>query len=560
MVNTPPKKIFIGKDAQDLLSEGVNTLADVVASTMGAQGRFVACDRSRFGTLVTKDGVTVANEVVLEDPGTNIGANMIRTAANTTNEVAGDGTTTATVLARAIYNNGRKAISMGVNIADLRKGIQLASAATIDYIKSQSKKVVGDDLVKIATISSNNDKELGKIIADAINSVDGGVVTVEPSHTSETIHDVIQGFKFDKGLLSPYFVTDEKRDEATFSSTGGSKSLPYIFVSTVNLSCLDDILPMLNKASKENIPIIFMADDFGQEVLQTLVLNNIKGKIKTAAVKCPGYGENKQKLCDDIATLTGAQLVTQENYSLANGEGGFSLEFCGRAKSIVIDKYSTTILEGQGSQDAIERRIEKLQDEANNPHASGFEVDQLRDRISRIRGGVAVIRVGGLTEEEVVEKRARVEDAVRASMSALQEGVVIGGGLAYLNALKHIRSLASNRRDEQEGINILAKALEAPTKQIITNSGHDAAEAVLKIITNDNPSWGFNAATEEFSDLLEDGVIDPTKVTRVALENAVSVALLLLTTHSVLVESKYREDDPRVEPKTLPRPIMQKHS
>jgi len=550
-----PKKIFLKEEAQALISGGVNVLADVVASTMGAQGRYVTIDRGRFGTLVTKDGVTVANEVVLEDAGQNIGANMIRTAANATNEMAGDGTTTATVLARAIYNAGRKALGVGVNIADLRNGIQSASNEAVEVLKAISKPLESGDLQKITTISANNDVEMGKVIADAISAVDGGVVTVEPSHTPVTHFEVIHGFRFDRGLVSPYFITDEMRDMAVMNDA-------LVFVSTANLSSLDDVLPLIKEVADAHVPILFIADGYGQEVLQTLALNGQrqKGNLICAAVMCPGYGESKQKLAEDIAVLTGAQLVTNETFAVSKP----SMSFCGKAKKILSSKGTTTIMEGLGSKEDIENRLTKLHTELEDPHIAPYEIDQINDRISRIRGGVAVVRVGGLTEEDVMEKRARVEDAIHAAQSAMEEGFIPGGGIAYLHCINRLdksRSLAK-RRDEAIGFEIIMKALEAPIRQIVQNSGHEPGDAISKAmnhVVDGDFGYGFNASTEQFSNLLEDGIIDPTKVARVALENAVSVALLLLTTDSVLVETKYREDDPRIEKTTIPRPIMKKN-
>lgn len=550
-----PKKVFLKEEAQALLSKGVNALADVVASTMGAQGRYVTIDRGRFGSLVTKDGVTVANEVIMEDPGENVGANMIRTAANATNEMAGDGTTTATVLARAIYNAGRKALGVGVNIADLRSGIQWAANDAVAVLKSISKPLETGDLQKITTISANNDVEMGKVIADAIAAVDGGVVTVEPSHTPVTHFEIIHGFRFDRGIVSPYFITDDMRDLAVLDEA-------LVFVSTANLSSLDDILPLLKEVSDAHVPIIFIADGYGQEVLQTLAYNGQrqKGTLICAAVMCPGYGESKAKLAEDIAVLTGAQLITNEMLAISKP----SMTFCGKAKKIISGKGTTTILEGYGEKAAVENRLAKLSLELEDPHISPYEVDQINDRISRIRGGVAVVRVGGLNEEEVMEKRARIEDAIHAAQSAMEEGVVPGGGLAYLYCIKNLESDKEHtkRRDEAIGIDIIIRALEAPMRQIVQNSGHEAGDAIAKAMSafeDGKFGYGFNAATEQFSDLLADGIIDPTKVSRVALENAVSVALLLLTTDSVLVEAQYREDDPRIEKNTIPRPIMKKH-
>ena len=545
-----PKRVLLKEDAQSVLSAGVNTIADVVASTMGAQGRFVTIDRGRFGSLVTKDGVTVANEVIMEDAGENIGANMIRTAANATNEMAGDGTTTATVLSRAIYNEGRKALSIGVNIADLRRGMQNALDVVVESLKRQSIQIGEGDMIKITTISANNDAHMGKVIADAIAAVDGGVVTVEPSHTPETSFEVIHGFRFDRGLVSPLFVTDDVRDEVQFENA-------LVFVSTANLANLDDVLPLLNEVSKANRPILFIADGYGPEVIKTLVFNTVKGKLMAAAVMCPGYGDSRARLAEDIAVLTGAQLVTPDNYAMTQ----FGMSFCGEAQRVISKRGVTTILEGKGDPTAIDLRIEKLNLQLADPQIAPYEVDQLRDRVSRIRGGVAVVRVGGLNEEEVVEKRARVEDAIHAAQSAMEEGVVPGGGLAYLYSIKELSKIKSTRKDELIGVEIIRKALESPMRQIVLNAGHEPSEAVTKALEGQrrNHGWGFNVATEKYSNLVEDGIIDPTKVTRVAIENAVSVALLLLTTDAVLVEVQYRDDDPRIEKNTIPRPIMRKN-
>ena len=543
-----PKKVYVGDEAQKILSAGVNALADVVGSTMGAQGRFVCISRGRHGDLITKDGVTVANEVIMEDPGENIGANMIRTAANATNEMAGDGTTTATVLARAVYNSGRKALGVNVNIADLRRGIQRATDVAVLNIKEQSLPIGGGDVIKITTISANNDEHMGKVIADAIKSVDGGVVTVEPSHTPETFFEVIHGFRFDRGLLSPSFVTDDMRDEAVFEDA-------LVFVSTAALNCLDDMLPLFKEVSAANKAILFIADSYGPEVLKTIVHNSMRGSLKVAAVLCPGYGESKTRLAEDIAILTGAQLVTPDNCTMAP----ITMEFCGKARKIISNRGNTTILDGSGEPSLVASRLEKLETQLEDAHLAPYEVDQIRDRISRIKGGVAVVRVGGLTEEEVMEKKARVEDAIHAASSAMQEGIVPGGGLAYIYCIEALQDLKSDRRDEMVGIEVVRKALEAPMRQIVKNAGHEDGDAVSVALRSTQHGYGFNAATEKYSNLVTDGIIDPTKVTRVALENAVAVALLLLTTDSILVEVQFREDDPRIEKNTMPRAIMKKH-
>jgi len=548
-----PKKVYLKEEAQQLLSRGVNTVVDVIACTLGAQGRVVTIDRGRYGSSVTKDGVTVANETVLEDPAENIGADMVRTAANATNDAAGDGTTTAAVLTREIYNEGRKAMAVGVNIAELRKGVTLGKEVAIAELKRLATPVGEGDIQKIATISANNDEVTGKIIAEAINKVNNGVVTVELSQTAETYYSLIEGFQFDKGLPTPYFITDPIRNLTEFEDA-------YVFITMHKLVSPEPLVGVLNEVSKTNKPLLIIADSFSNEVLQTLVFNKMKGIIRVAAVSAPGYGEAKIQLCEDMAALTGAQFIDPDVTSLND----VSLAFCGQAKKIICTKYSTTILGGGGDKEIVDQRMERIKYALAQEHLSPFEVDQLRDRLSRLQGAVAIIHVGGLNEEEANEAKDRVEDAIHATQSAMEEGILPGGGLAFLYASEAVRTEMDNQahKDAKIGFDIIRKALRAPSRQIAANAGLEpATEAVTKALEAypRNYGFGFNAATEKYSNLITDGVIDPAKVGRVALENAVSVALLMLTTDALLVETEFREGDPRVDKTTKPRVMMQKH-
>jgi chaperonin GroEL len=549
-----PKKVYLKEEAQNILAKGVNTITDVVACTLGAQGRMVTIDRGRYGSLITKDGVTVANETILEDPAENIGANMIRTAANATNDAAGDGTTTAAVLTREIYNEGRKAISVGVNIAELRKGINAGKDIAIQELKRLATPIKEGDIKKIATISANNDSVMGNIIAEAITKVDNGVVTVELSQTSETYYTLTEGFQFDRGLPTPYLVTDPIKNVAELKDA-------YVLITMYKLVSPEPLIGILNEVHKTKKPILIIADGFSNEVLQTLIYNKSKGLLSVAAVNAPGYGEAKTQLCQDMAVLTGAQFVDPAVTSLND----LTLSFCGQAQRIICTKDTTTIMGGAGDKEAINQRMERIQYALDKEHLAPFEIDQLRDRLSRIRGAVAVIRVGGLNDEEANEAKDRVEDAIHATQSAMEEGILPGGGLAFLYASKAVEQAMEGQqhKDAKIGFNIIMRALRAPTQQIAKNAGLDpATEAVTKALEAypDKYGYGFNAATEKYSNLIENGIIDPAKVSRVALENAVSVALLMLTTDALLVETEFREDDPRVDKVVRPRVMMQKHN
>ncbi len=549
-----PKKVYLKEEAQRLLSKGVNTITDVVACTLGAQGRVVTIDRGRYGTTVTKDGVTVANETILEDPAENIGADMIRTAANTTNDTAGDGTTTAAVLTREIYNEGRRAMAVGVNIAELRRGINASKDVAVSELKRLATSVKDGDIQKIATISANNDDITGAIIAEAINRVNNGVVTVELSQTAETYYSLTEGFQFDKGLPTPYFVTDQIRNITEFEDA-------YILITMHKLMAAEPLVNLLNEVSKSKKPLLIIADGFSNEVLQTLVYNKMKGAVQVAAVSTPGYGEAKIQLCEDMAALTGAQFVDPEVTNIND----VSLAYCGQAKKIICTKFSTTIMGGGGNKEVVDQRMDRIKYALAQEHLAPFEIDQLRDRLSRLQGAVAVIHVGGLNEEEANEAKDRVEDAVHATQSAMEEGILPGGGLAFLYASKAVETAMENQahKDAKIGFDIIRKALKAPSRQIAANAGLDpATEAVTKALEAypQQYGYGFNAATEQYSNLIDDGVIDPAKVSRAALENAVSVALLMLTTDALLVETAFREDDPRVDKVARPRVMMQKHN
>ena len=549
-----PKKVYLKEEAQNILAKGVNTITDVIACTLGAQGRMVTIDRGRYGSSITKDGVTVANETILEDPAENIGANMVRTAANATNDAAGDGTTTAAVLTREIYNEGRKAISVGVNIAELRKGINAGKDIAVQELKRLATPIKDGDIKKIATISVNSDSAMGAIIAEAITKVDNGVVTVELSQTSETYYTLIEGFQFDRGLPTPYFITDPVRNIAEMKDA-------YVLITMHKLISPEPLIGILNEVHKAQKPLLIIADGFSSEVLQTLIYNKAKGLLSVAAVNTPGYGEAKIQLCRDIAALTGAQFVDPDVTNLSD----LTLSFCGQAQRVICTKNTTTIMGGAGDKEVINQRIKRIQYALNQEPLAPFEIDQLRDRLGRIRGAVAVVRVGGLNDEEANEAKDRVEDAIHATQSAMEEGILPGGGLAFLYASRAVEQAMQDQqhKDAKIGFDIIRRALRAPTRQIAKNAGLDpAAEAVTKALETypDKYGYGFNAATEKYSNLIENGIIDPAKVSRVALENAVSVALLMLTTDALLVETEFREDDPRVDKVARPRVMMQKHN
>jgi len=525
-------------EARTKLKGGVDKLANAVKVTLGPKGRNVVIDKKFGAPTVTKDGVTVAKEVELEDPIENMGANMVREVASKTSDVAGDGTTTATVLAQAIYREGLKNVTAGANPMDLKRGIELAVSAITKELKNISKEVEGKkEIAQVGSISANNDKTIGDLIAEAMEKVGkDGVITVEEAKGTETELEVVEGMQFDRGYLSPYFVTDAESMEAILED-------PYILIHDKKISAIKDLLPILEKTSQAGRSLLIISEDLEGEALATLVVNKLRGTLRVAAVKAPGFGDRRKAMLEDIAVLTGGTVISEEK--------GFKLEaanlsYLGNAKKITIDKDNTTIVEGSGESNAIKQRINEIKNQIEKT-TSDYDREKLQERLAKLSGGVAVLRIGASTEIEMKEKKARVEDALHATRAAVEEGIVPGGGVAYIRALKALDKLKGNNDDQNVGIAIIKKAVEEPIRQIVHNTGAEASVVVNKI-KDGKGAFGFNAATEKYEDLFESGVIDPTKVTRVALENAASVAGLLITTEATIVEKPEKEKMPMMPP------------
>ena len=519
------KQIVKGEEARQHILHGVNALADAVKITLGPKGRNVVLDKKFGPPTVTKDGVTVAKEIELKHPLENMGAQMVREVASKTSDVAGDGTTTATVLAQAIFREGIKSVAAGANPMALKRGVDKAIEAATAEIKRISKPVSGDMIAQVGTISANNDKTIGNIIAEAVKKVGkDGVITVEESKTMETALEVVEGMQFDRGYLSPYFVTDAERMECALEDV-------RILIHEKKISSMKDLLPLLEQIAKTGKPLLIISEDVEGEALATLVVNKLRGTLHCAAVKAPGFGDRRKSMLEDIAILTGGQLISEEL--------GFKLEDVkmdqlGRAKKITIDKDNTTIVEGAGKHAAIEGRVKQIRAQIEDT-TSDYDKEKLQERLAKLVGGVAVIKVGAATETEMKEKKARVEDAMHATRAAVEEGIVPGGGVALLRASKVLDKLKVHE-DEQVGVSIVKRALEEPTRQIALNAGHEGAIIVEKIKESKDDDFGFNAETEEYQNLVKAGVIDPTKVTRLALQNAGSVASLMLTTEALICE------------------------
>jgi chaperonin GroEL len=519
------KQIVRGEEARHHILNGVNALADAVKITLGPKGRNVVLDKKFGPPTVTKDGVTVAKEVELKHPLENMGAQMVREVASKTSDVAGDGTTTATVLAQAIFREGIKSVAAGANPMALKRGVDKAVESAAAEIKRISKPVSGDMIAQVGTISANNDRTIGNIIAEAVKKVGkDGVITVEESKTMETALEVVEGMQFDRGYLSPYFVTDAERMECTLEDA-------RILIHEKKISSMKDLLPLLEQIAKSGKPLLIISEDVEGEALATLVVNKLRGTLHCAAVKAPGFGDRRKAMLEDIAILTGGQMISEEL--------GFKLEDVkmdqlGRAKKITIDKDNTTIVEGGGKHAAIEGRVKQLRAQIEET-TSDYDKEKLQERLAKLVGGVAVIKVGAATETEMKEKKARVEDAMHATRAAVEEGIVPGGGVALLRASKVLDKLKLDE-DEQIGVNIVKRALEEPTRQITLNAGFEGAIVVEKIKESKDEEYGFNAETEEYQNLVKAGVIDPTKVTRLALQNAGSVASLMLTTEALISE------------------------
>lgn len=525
------KNIAFGEDARQAIMRGVDKLANAVKVTLGPKGRNVVIEKKFGSPLVTKDGVTVAKEVELGDPLENIGAQMVKEVASKTNDVAGDGTTTATVLAQYIYRDGMKNVVAGANPMEIKRGIDKAVDAVVEALKGISKPVsTNKEIEQIGTISSNNDAEIGQIIAKAMDKVGkDGVITIEENKSMETVLDVVEGMQFDRGYLSPYFVNNPDTMEAVLEN-------PYIIIHEKKISSMKDILPVLEKLAKANAQFLIIAEDVEGEALATLVLNKLRGTLNCVAVKAPGFGDRRKEMLKDIATLTGGQVISEDlGIKLEN----IDLKDLGRAKKIVIDKDNTTIVEGAGATDAIKARVGQIKKQIEDT-TSDYDKEKLQERLAKLVGGVAVIKVGAATETEMKEKKLRVEDALAATKAAVEEGIVPGGGVALLRCSDELKKLSVSK-EQQVGVEIVRRALENPLRQIIENAGIEASVIVNKVRGNKNNNYGFNAYTESYEDLVESGVIDPTKVTRYALQNAASVAGLMITTEAVITEIKEKQ-------------------
>ena len=530
------KQVIHGEDSRAAILRGINQLADAVKITLGPKGRNVVIDKKFGSPTITKDGVTVAKEIELKDALENMGAQMVREVASKTSDVAGDGTTTATVLAQAIFREGVKTVAAGANPMALKRGIDKAVEQATATIQKLSKPVKGDAIAQVGTVSANGDQTIGNIIAEAMNKVGkDGVITVEESKTMETSLEVVEGMQFDRGYLSPYFVTDPERMEAVLDN-------PLILINEKKISSMKDLLPLLEQVAKLGKPMLIIAEDVEGEALATLVVNKLRGTLNIAAVKAPGFGDRRKAMLEDIAILTGGKVISEDlGIKLEN----VKLEDLGRAKKITIDKDNTTIVEGAGKQFDIEGRVKTLRAQIEDT-TSDYDREKLQERLAKLVGGVAVIKVGAATETEMKEKKARVEDAMHATRAAVEEGIVPGGGVTLVRAAKALEKFQINADgegdpDEQIGVNIVRRALEEPLRQIVQNAGKEGAVVVERIRSEKNENIGFNAATEQFEDLVKAGVIDPAKVTRTALQNAASIAGLMLTTEAMV--SELPEDD-----------------
>jgi chaperonin GroEL len=521
------KDVKFAGDARERMLRGVETLANAVKVTLGPKGRNVVLDKSFGAPRITKDGVTVAKEIELEDKFENMGAQMVREVAQKTNDLAGDGTTTATVLAAAIVKEGAKSVAAGMNPMDLKRGIDIAVAAVIEDIKKRSKKVASSaEVAQVGTISSNGDAAVGKMIADAMQKVGNeGVITVEEAKALDTEVEIVEGMQFDRGYLSPYFITNAEKMVAELEDA-------YVLLHEKKLSGLQAMLPVLEAVVQSGKPLLIIAEDIEGEALATLVVNKLRGGLKVAAVKAPGFGDRRKAMLEDIAILTGGQLIAED---LGIKLESVTTAMLGRAKKIVIEKEKTTIVDGAGKKKEIEARVNQIKAQIEET-TSDYDREKLQERLAKLAGGVAVIRVGGASEIEVKEKKDRVEDALNATRAAVEEGIVPGGGVALLRAKKSVGKLTNANADVQAGINIVLKALEAPLRQIAENSGVEGSIVVNKITENKSETYGFDAQTEEYVDMLAKGIVDPAKVVRAALQDAASIAGLLVTTEAMVAE------------------------
>ena len=532
------KTIVFGEDCRQAILSGVNKLADAVRVTLGPKGRNVVLEKKFGGPTVTKDGVTVAKEIELKDKIENLGAQMVREVASKTSDVAGDGTTTATILAQSIYRDGLKSVAAGANPMAIKRGIEQATAALSAKIQEMAKPVEGDAVSQVAAISANNDPAIGEIIAEAMKKVGkDGVITVEEGKTIDTELDVVEGMQFDRGYASPYFVTDQDSMECVLEHA-------LILIHEKKISSMKDLLPLLETVSRQSRPLLIISEETEGEALATLVVNKLRGTLSVAAVKAPGFGDRRKAMLDDIAILTGGRAIMEETGIKLEG---VQEEDLGQASRVVIDKDNTTIIEGAGTTEAIAGRVKQLRSQIEET-TSDYDREKLQERLAKLVGGVAVIKVGAATETEMNEKKARVEDAMHATRAAVEEGIVPGGGVALIRAASGLGSLTGSSEDEQIGINIVSRAIESPLRWIAQNAGQEGAIVAEKIRSGNDDNFGYNAATDTYEDLVNAGVIDPAKVTRTALQNAASISSLMLTTEAAVYEIPEKTPPPPPDP------------
>ncbi|KFL31148.1 molecular chaperone GroEL [Devosia riboflavina] len=529
------KEVKFSGDAREKMLRGVDTLANAVKVTLGPKGRNVVIEKSFGAPRITKDGVTVAKEIELEDKFENMGAQMVREVASKTNDLAGDGTTTATVLAQAIVKEGAKAVAAGMNPMDLKRGIDLAVDAVVADLRSHARKVTSNgEIAQVGTISANGDAEIGKFLAEAMDKVGNeGVITVEEAKTAETELEVVEGMQFDRGYVSPYFVTNQDKMRVELED-------PYILIHEKKLSGLQPMLPLLETVVQSGKPLLIIAEDVEGEALATLVVNKLRGGLRIAAVKAPGFGDRRKAMLEDIAILTGGNVVSEDlGIKLEN----VTLQMLGTAKKVLIEKENTTIVDGAGARSDIDGRVAQIRQQIEET-SSDYDREKLQERLAKLAGGVAVIRVGGATEVEVKEKKDRVDDALHATRAAVEEGILPGGGVALLRALKALEAVKPDNPDQKAGVDIIRRAVQVPAKQIALNAGEDGSVIVGKLLEKDEYNWGYNAATGEYQDLVSKGVIDPAKVVRTALQDAASVASLLITTEALVAEKPKKDAAP----------------
>ncbi|MCA1544442.1 chaperonin GroEL [Bradyrhizobium sp. NBAIM32] len=529
------KDVKFATEARERMLRGVDTLANAVKVTLGPKGRNVVIEKSFGAPRITKDGVTVAKEIELEDKFENMGAQMVREVASKTSDLAGDGTTTATVLAQAIVKEGAKAVAAGMNPMDLKRGVDLAVDAIVADLKSHAKKITSnDEIAQVGTISANGDTEIGRFLADAMQKVGNeGVITVEEAKSLHTELEVVEGMQFDRGYISPYFVTNAEKMKAELED-------PYVLIHEKKLSGLQTVLPLLEQVVQSGKPLLIIAEEVEGEALATLVVNRLRGGLKVAAVKAPGFGDRRKAMLEDIAILTGGTVISEDlGIKLEN----VTVKMLGRAKKVVIEKENTTIVDGAGAKKDIEARSQQIRAQIEET-TSDYDREKLQERLAKLAGGVAVIRVGGATEVEVKERKDRVDDALHATRAAVEEGILPGGGVALLRALKALDGVKTANADQKAGVDIVRRAIQVPARQIVQNAGEDGSVVVGKLLENQTYTWGFNAATGEYQDLVQAGVIDPAKVVRTALQDAASVASLLITTEALVAEKPKKTEAP----------------